>query len=260
MKPPENIERFFFVDESGDSTFFDRRGNTIVGNDGCSKYLLIGYIRTANPHSVRRALSDLRTKLGADPLYNRIPSFQKTQYAFHAKDDSPEIRSEVFKVLRTLPIRAQFILARKQVRTFRNTFHSKEGAFYDHLVTHLFKRSLHLAQENHICFEKRGSRARQKPLTDAVNKAAEAFNVQYGTGAAARVSVHCQSPTGEPCLQAIDYFLWAVQRMFTKQEDRFYKALEDQIEFVWDLYDTPKYPKNIYTKKNPLELKKFSPL
>ena len=91
-------------------------------------------------------------------------------------------------------------------------------------------------------------------------KAAEAFDVQYGTGSSASVSVHCQSPVGEPCLQAIDYFLWAVQRIFTKREDRFYKALEDQIEFVWDLYDTPQYPKNIYTTKNPLELKKFSPL
>ena len=248
------------MDESGDSTFFDRRGNVIVGNEGCSKHLLLGCIRTTDPRSIRLAFSDLRMKLSADPLYNRIPSFQKTQNAFHAKDDSPEIRSEVFKVLRTLPIRAQFVLARKRVRTFRNTFHSKEGAFYDHLVTHLFKRSLHLAQEIYICFEKRGSRARQKPLTDAVKKAAEAFSDQYGTGSAARVSVHCQSPTGEPCLQAIDYFLWAVQRMFTKQEDRFYKTLEDQIEFVWDLYDTPKYPNNIYTSKNPLELKKFSPL
>jgi hypothetical protein len=260
VKTPEDIQRFFFVDESGDSTFFDRHGNVIVGNEGCSKFLLIGYIRTEDPRAVRRALSDLRAELGQDPLYNNIPSFQKTQNAFHAKDDSPEVRSEVFKVLRTLPIRAQFIFARKQVRTFRSTFHSKEGAFYDHLVTHLFTRSLHLARKNYICFEKRGSRARQKPLTDAVRKASEAFEVQYGTGASTSVSVHCQSPVGEPCLQAIDYYLWAVQRVFTKREDRFYKTLEDQIEFVWDLYDTHQYPNNIYTKKNSLEPKKISPL
>ena len=57
----------------------------------------------------------------------------------------------------------------------------------------------------------------------------------------------------------MDYFLWAVQRVFTKGEDRFFRALESQIEFVWDLYDE-KYPHNIYTKKNPLEIKKFSPL
>ena len=260
MQTPENTTRFFFVDESGDSTFFDRRGNVIVGKGGCSKHLLIGYIRTEDPQHIRQALASLNRELSADPLYSGIPSFKKTTSAFHAKDDSPEVRSEVFKVLRTLPIRAQFVFARKRIQTFRNAFDSKEGAFYDHLVTHLFKRSLHLAQSNHICFEKRGSRARQKPLTDAVRKAAEAFEVQYGTGAASSVSVQCQSPTGEPCLQAADYFLWAVQRLFTKGEDRFYKTLEAQVEFVWDLYDTPKYPNNIYTKNNPLELNKFSPL
>ncbi len=29
---------YFFVDESGDPTFYDKRGNLIVGEQGCSKY------------------------------------------------------------------------------------------------------------------------------------------------------------------------------------------------------------------------------
>ncbi len=221
---------------------------------------MLGYIRTEEPTIIRQALEELRSQLKADPLYNSIPSFKKTAVAFHAKDDSPEVRSEVFKLLRELPVRAQFIFARKRLRTFRSSFHSKESAFYDHLVTHLFKRSLHLASENHIYFEKRGSRPRQLPLTEAVNKAAVSFGEMYDNGADTTVTVQCQSPTGEPCLQAADYFLWAIQRVFTKREDRFYKTLQDQIEVVWDLYDTDKYPKNIYTKKYPLEPDKFSPL
>jgi len=259
MKAPIETTRFFFVDESGDSTFFDRHGNLIVGQDGCSKYLLLGYVRTDSPREVRLALADLRARLAADPLFAGIPSFSKTLKAFHAKNDSPEVRAEVFRLLRTLPLKAQFIFARKRLTTFRRAFHSKEGEFYDHLVTHLFKRSLHLATDNHIVFEKRGSRARQQPLTDAVMKAARQFQQSYGKEQVTQVKVECHSPDGEPCLQAVDYFLWAVQRVFTKGEDRFFRALESQIEFVWDLYDE-KYPHNIYTKKNPLEIKKFSPL
>ena len=256
MKAPEETSRYFFVDESGDSTFFDRHGNCIIGKSGCSEYLAVGYVRTDSPREVRLALSALRDKLAADPLFAGICSFQKTMQAFHAKNDSPEVRAEVFRVLRDLPLKAHVIFARKRLTTFRRAFHSKEGEFYDHLVTHLFKRSLHLATENHIIFEKRGSRARQQPLTEAVHKAAESFATTYGTNQSTEVFVSCQSPSGEPCLQAVDYFLWAVQRVFTKQEDRFYRALEHQIEFVWDLYDTESYPKNIYTKKNPLRGKK----
>ncbi len=260
MKKPEDTTRYFFVDESGDSTFFDRHGNFIVGQEGCSKYLMIGYVRTDSPHEVRTALADLRARLADDPLFAGIPSFSKTLKCFHAKNDSPEVRAEVFKVLRKLPLKAQFIFARKRLTTFRRRFDSKEGAFYDHLVTHLFKRSLHLATENRILFEKRGSRARQQPLTDAVYRAAESFATTYGKGEATTVKVECQSPSGEPCLQAVDYFLWAVQRVFTKGENRFFQALENQVEFVWDLYDQEKYPKSVYTKRNLLRADKISPL
>lgn len=260
MQQPDKCRRYFFVDESGDPTFFDRHGNCIVGNPGCSKYLMLGYIRTEEPVIVRKALSDLRKQLEQDTYINEIPSFKKTRLAFHAKDDSPEVRREVFKLIPSLPVHGHFILARKRLRTFRKSFNSKEEAFYDHLVTHLFKRSLHLAIENKIYFATRGSRARQKPLTHAVRLAAQSFNTKFPGAAATSVSVECQSPIGEPCLQIIDYFLWAIQRLFVRREERFYKAIESQVEFIWDLYDTEHYPHNIYTSGNPVNINKISPL
>ena len=36
----------FFVDESGDPIFFNKYGKSIVGQEGCSKILLIGFIET----------------------------------------------------------------------------------------------------------------------------------------------------------------------------------------------------------------------
>lgn len=98
------------------------------------------------------------------------------------------------------------------------------------------------------------------PLTAAVTKAADEFYTRHKDAVGTMVKVACQTPIGEPCLQAADYFLWAVQRLFVKGEERFYKAIEGQVEFVWDLYDTERYPKNIYTKKNTLTAKKISPL
>ena len=259
MQNPDPTARYFFVDESGDSTFFDRRGNCIVGNNGCSKYLMLGYVRTEHPKEIRQALVSLRDQLAKDVYFQGIPTFERTLQGFHAKDDSPEVRREVFRLLPTLPVKGQFIFARKRLSTFRNSFNSKEPAFYDHLVKHLFTRSLHLAEENHIFFEKRGSRARQQPLTEAVNAAVESFCSKYNCEPKS-TTVHCQTPVGEPCLQVVDYFLWAIQRLFVRGEERFFKVIEKQVEIVWDLYDTARYPNNIYTSKNPLEAQKISPL
>jgi len=39
MKQTEEKQIWFFVDEAGDPTFYDRSGNLIVGQEGCSKIL-----------------------------------------------------------------------------------------------------------------------------------------------------------------------------------------------------------------------------
>jgi len=48
---------YFFVDESGDPTFYDKYGNCIVGRDGCSRILILGFITTIDPASIRKALT-----------------------------------------------------------------------------------------------------------------------------------------------------------------------------------------------------------
>ncbi len=51
MKSPEAITKYFFVDESGDPFFYDRHGVMIVGSDGCSRLLILGFIKTGSPES-----------------------------------------------------------------------------------------------------------------------------------------------------------------------------------------------------------------
>ena len=43
------INNYFFVDESGDPTFFNKRGKLIIDNDSCSPILILGFINTNNP-------------------------------------------------------------------------------------------------------------------------------------------------------------------------------------------------------------------
>jgi len=95
--------RNYFVDEAGDGHLFSRKGRVIVGTEGCSRFFILGLADISDPDALRRDLDDLRGQLLADPYFNGVPSMQpearKTALVFHAKDDLPEVRREVFSLL-----------------------------------------------------------------------------------------------------------------------------------------------------------------
>jgi len=260
MKTPQSGENWFFMDESGDPTFYDRRGNLIIGQQGCSPILILGFVETQHPESIRELLVQLQREIISDPYFEGVPSLTKTAVAFHAKDDLPEIRYRVFKLLADLDFRAQLVVARKIERVFRNNFHANEHEFYDHLVSRLFKSALHRFQHNHIYFAKRGSRTRQKPLMDAIQRGVKQFEHQWHTKVATDIKVQVQTPKGEPCLSVVDYVNWAIYRAFTRGEVRYFRQIETKISLLVDLYDVNNYPHNWYSHKNPFDIKKITPL
>lgn len=260
MKKTQDKTNYFFVDESGDTTFYDRKGNLILDKEGVSNFLMIGFIKTEQPSILRKSLSDLREEISKDPYLQGIPSISKSLLAFHAKDDCPEVREKVFKLISTLDFSAEIYFARKKEKTFNNTFHRKETEFYDYLITKLFENKLHLATKNYIYFAVRGNSTRQKPLEQAIARSIELFEKKYKVKNGSEISVQAQTPSGEPCLQIIDYISWAIQRVYTNSEMRFYKTIESKVKYLVDLYDTDKYPNNYYSKTNPFDVKKISPL
>lgn len=189
-----------------------------------------------------------------------IPSIKKTLRAFHAKDDCAEVRQAVFKVAVDLEFKAQFVVARKIERIFRNRFQHDENRFYDYLVARLFQNVLHKNQENVIYFAKRGSRKRPKPLQQALQAGIKTFEEKWQVKVESRFDVQSQSLVGEPCLQLIDYMNWAVYRVFTRVETRYFNYVREKVSLVWDIYDSKSYPGNYYSKRNPLKVEKISPL
>lgn len=260
MKTPLAGTNWFFVDEAGDPTFYDRRGNFIVGQPGCSPILILGFIETPNPQPVRQAILKLQQEIVSDPYFQEFPSLKKTAVAFHAKDDVPEIRYQVYKLLAGLDFRAQFVVARKIERVFRNNFQAKETEFYDHLVSQLFENVLHRYQTNHIYFAKRGSRDRQIPLSRAIERGIQRFEQKWQATVATTITIQAQMPKGEPCLSVIDYMNWAVYRAFTRGEMRYFNTVVDKVSLLVDLYDIDKYPDNWYNRRNLFDAKKITPL
>lgn len=256
MKKTNQKNIYFFVDEAGDPCFFDKHGRLIVGQDGCSKILMLGFIQADDPHSIRTELAALRSNLRQDKYLADIPSVKKSLRYFHATDDCPEVRQEVFRCIQSMNFKAQFVVARKIEDIFRKKYKCNENMFYDSLISHLFKNVLHRAENNFIYFSQRGSRLRQEPLETAIEHAKKLFETRWLIKIQANTVIQAQNPIGEPCLQIIDYMNWALYRVFSKGEMRYYNFVKDKVSFVWDIYDR-NYPKNFYSKFNELDVKKI---
>lgn len=261
MREPSHQLWSYFVDEAGDPVFYNARGDLIVGEEGCSKILIIGYIRTIDPEHIRVALAKVREQIRRDRYLASIPSVTKSLKYFHAKDDCPEVRHMVYEAIQHMKFKSEFIVARKDEHRFRTSHLGKEGVFYNDLVSRLFESRMHVSQASKIYFAVRGNKLRQAPLSDAIQNAKLAFERRYDTKVNSLVDVYPQTMTGEPCLQVADYMLWALHRAYINGETRYYDYVQNKVSFIWDIYD-PKSPKksNRYHSKNQFNIKKISPL
>jgi hypothetical protein len=145
----------YFVDESGDGVIFDSKGSVLVGTGAVQDYFTVGMVECWTLPQLMHDLNELRQRLLLDPYFKGVPSLQpeakKTALFFHAKDDVPEVRREVFAVLqrheftfyavvRTMSTVVRRVKSRnKQDPTYR--YNPTE--LYDSAVRRLFDKKLH---------------------------------------------------------------------------------------------------------------------
>ena len=260
----------YFVDESGDPTIFNRKGRIIIGNDGCSGYFMLGKLGIDDPDGLTVELNTLRAELLADPYFKDVPSMQldnrKTALAFHAKDDLPEVRREVFKLLLKHDVRFYAVVRNKQdlaayvqqQNERDDTYRYSQNEQYDLLVKELFRKFHHMADQMNVCFAKRGSKSRNQALRNALEKADSAFAADFGFSHPARQHITSSTPPNSAGLQAVDYYLWALQRFYERREDRFLEMIWPQVGEVHDLDRVEKGRRGVfYTKQKPLKLAAF---
>ncbi len=260
MKKVEDKKQYYFVDEAGDPTFYNKIGKNIVGTEGCSPILLLGFVKTKKPQLLREAIQALHTDVVNDPYFAGIPSMEKTRVAFHAKDDVPEIREKVFKCINKLDFSYHCIVARKTEKIFESKYRKKENFFYFDLMSKLFENSLHKSKINNIYYATRGNKTRQTYVEEAIENARNAFAKKWGSTEETKTIIYPQTPSGELILQVVDYINWAVQRAFVKKEMRYFNFISGKVSYLVDIFDFPKYPKNFYTKANIFDINKISPI
>jgi hypothetical protein len=269
-QPPSTLH--FLVDEAGDPTLFDAKGRILVGTEGCSKTFILGKLDVEDPAALHAALEHLRADLLADPYFKRVPSMQaergKTARAFHAKDDVAEVRREVFKVLARFDLRFYGVVRHKTAlldyvrqRNEREPGYRYRGdELYDTLVEELFRRYHPLADRLEICFATRGNRARTHAFRSAIEKAEARFESQYGIRRSAEVSIIASTPPQKAGLQAVDYFLWALQRHYERDESRYVELVWDKVVEIEDLDRIEGGRMGVvHNKKRPLVMEQEAP-
>lgn len=263
--PQQPCTCHYFVDEAGDGTLFNKRKQVVVGREGCSRYFILGVLEVAEPKALHDALQTLRKELQADPYLAKVPSLQpernKTAFAFHAKDDCAEVRREVYKLLMRHEMRFFAVVREKATIVTRVQEHNKKhpayryhpNQLYDRSVSRLFKERLHKEESYVIQFSRRGNRARTEALQTAIEQARHNLRASWGIEASSPIEIMAAKPADAGGLQAVDYMLWALQRLYERGEERYWEFVAAKASLVHDVDDTRVNGYGVYyTKKIPL--------
>ena len=254
------------MDEAGDLTLFNKRGEVIVGTEGCSKYFVLGVSLIDEPNEVRKRLHSLREEVTNDPYLQSIPSLQKTKIAFHAKDDCPEVKMAVYKLMAQLPVKLYAIVRRKaflvewvrKQNQFDSDWRYSADKIYDACVKRLFKDRLHQAEKNHIIFARRGKTLRNTALTHALQRAKYNFKKDHFMEGDSDDHIDSNYPSHEPLLQVIDYGLWALQRLYERLEMRYFDFIKNKFVRIMDLDDKREKDYGVYyDERNVLTAEKI---
>jgi len=258
----------YFVDEAGDGALFNKRKQIVVGRTGCSRYFVLGALEVVDTIRLDEEVESLRAALCADPYLAKVPSMQpdqrKTAIAFHAKDDCAEVRREVYRLLMKHDMRFFAVVRHKRTIVQKVLEHNKKhpsyryhpNQLYDRCVSRLFRDRLHKEDSYVIRFSQRGNRSRTEALRTAIEHARNNLRLKWGISATAPIEIIPAMPSQAGGLQAVDYFLWALQRLYERGEDRYWEYVAPKVGLVHDVDDTRENEYGTYyTKRNPLTLK-----
>jgi hypothetical protein len=255
--------RYYYVDEAGDPTLFASRGGRVIAGtrDGCSRFFILGKLDVPDPEALADALTALRKQLLADPYFKGVPSMDpqrsRTALHFHAKDDPGEVRREVFRLLDGFDVRFYAHIRDKQVIAQKVLEHNKQkpryryrpNHLYDRCIGPLFENRLHQHQSYRIVFARRGSSDRSEALSRGLQQARDRFRSKWGIEGTSPIEVVCSSPASVVCLQAADYFLWALQRCYERGDRRYIDLLWQKVGLIVDRDDDRRSGAGAYYKR-----------
>lgn len=256
------MKTYFFIDESGDPSFYATGNRCIVGGEGFKPLLIIGMVKMEDKTAIRSAIVAFMQDLLKDPLYNTLPCLQNPKgWYLHASYDNLEIQIKFIDFLRKLEgFKFYSVIGRKRLDVFHKKHNKNETEFYFDMVYHLLKDRLNKEDTFYQLFLSARKKNTQHKLKEAIDNALERDNNKRKTPIAISYNSEIVQSKDTPELSIADYLLWALQRYIIKGEKRFYNVLEEKYSLIIDLYDFDKYKSkgesNYYHSKNRFDLSK----
>lgn len=209
--------RYLFADEAGDFEF--RIGNNI------SRYFIVCTM-TLDDCAIGNDLLALRRQLAWEGL--PVASY------FHATTDKQSVRDRVYDLILngkyTFRIQATVMEKRKALPKIRPSAQRffQYGWFYH--FKHGVAGRLPAGDELLITTASIGTKKGQAVYTSAVNDVVRQHLPEQ------RWKTHFPKSEADPCLQAVDYCTWAIQRKWERGETTAYDRVSPYIEYEFDLW------------------------
>ena len=215
----------------------------ILGNPGVSNVFMLGMVRfDKDLNAIRKIIINAQNKVTESRYYHKVPSVAKRVnkggFYFHVKDDLPELRKEFFDVILKLNCSFEVVVGRKDLQLFERKHNRKDSEFYADLLSHLIKNNLMEHDRLVLNIAELGNSTNVHNLNLALAKAQKRFILSNPTNIpTTNVQFNIKKFKDEPLLSVVDYYCWAVQRVFEQGETRFYDYISDSIITVIDLYN-----------------------
>lgn len=246
---------FFFIDESGDPNFYAKRKRPLWTEPNFEPILMMGMVVVQNRRALQRKILAFQSQLLNDPLFNTIHSVNVPNWFFHASQDHFEVRLKFIEFLRKeKDIKCYVAIGRKQPDIFHNKHNGKASEFYFDLLNKLLGQFEYVEGKTHMLFLSVRQSTTQERFVHALEKA---LKKQSKTMVDRHFKCRIVLSKDYPELSVVDYFLWVLNRYIIKGDKRYFAALEDKFEDIYDVYENAGKGR-IYNKLDGFDMSKAS--
>ena len=210
---------YIFSDESGCFTF----------NERGSRYFIVCTIMLPDCN-IGNGLLDLRREFIMQGL--------EVGEEFHASQDKPEVKKEVYNYISLQDFRIDATLLEKRKAPPEIT--NRDDMFYKTAWYHHFNYVgpilLHNKKEALIIPASIGTQRKKAAFKNAVNEVVEQVVNQKLTSDNFSWKLFFPQSISDPCLQIADYCAWAIQRKWARGKRGYYEIIQDKISTEYDLW------------------------
>ena len=246
----------FFIDESGNPTFYANRKRPLWEEPDFDPVLMLGMIVVQDRKALRKQILDFREQLLVNPLLNSIHSVTQPDWFFHASKDHSDIRLKFFEFLYNLEgVQCYIVIGRKNPAIFHSKHNGNASEFYFDVLNKLLARfdftddgiyKLYLSQRQSNTMER---------FETALHKALHHPDRHFDKS---KFMCRIVPSKDYPELSVIDYYLWAIKRYIVSGDGRFFKAFIEKYTEIVDLYEDEGKGR-IYDSKNTFSIEKATP-